>query len=64
MNAPPCPQAWHMGLPAGVLRECRYTAGHRGWHRDVSDELQWGGKLTEDERARADQLRQLDGENR
>jgi hypothetical protein len=58
VSAPtPCPQAWHGGLPVGLLRDCKYVAGHRGWHRDLSGDLQWGGKLTEEELATANALR-------
>jgi hypothetical protein len=57
VSANPCPQAWHGGLPAGLLVECRFEAGHRGWHRDESGDLSWGGKLTDLELAVADKLR-------
>lgn len=54
----PCPQAWHGGLDAGLLRECRLDAGHRGQHRHASGDLVWSGKLTEAEHARAVELRE------
>jgi hypothetical protein len=53
----PCPQAWHGGLPAGLLVECRLRARHRGWHRSEDGALSWGGKLTADEVAAANALR-------
>lgn len=56
-DAPSCPQAWHGGLPAGLLVECRYTPGHRGRHRNAAGDLEWSGKLTDDEVALADALR-------
>lgn len=52
-----CPEAWHTGLHSGLLRECRYPVKHRGWHRDASGDLAWGGKLTPEERALAAELR-------
>jgi hypothetical protein len=52
-----CPEAWHAGLYAGLLHECRFEAGHRGWHRDESGDLSWGGKLTAAERKLAAELR-------
>jgi hypothetical protein len=52
-----CPQAWHGGLSAGLLYECKYDAGHRGSHRDAGGELAWGGKLTAVEQVRAAALR-------
>lgn len=52
-----CPQAWHAGLSAGLLRECRYQAGHHGWHRDATGNLAWGGNLTDEERGLAEALR-------
>lgn len=55
---PPCPQAWHMGLSTGLLRECRYLTGHRGKHRTADGRLEWYGKLTEEELALAAQLRE------
>jgi hypothetical protein len=51
-----CPNAWHGGLPAGLLVECIYEPKHRGWHRDGKG-LSWGGKLTDAERELANQLR-------
>lgn len=53
----PCPQAWHGGLPAGLLVECRFEARHRGQHRNAAADIAWGGKLTDDEHALADALR-------
>jgi hypothetical protein len=53
----PCPQAWHGGLAAGLLVECRFESKHRGWHRNVDGSLSWGGKLTAEELARAAALR-------
>lgn len=53
----PCPQAWPPGLAIGLLRECRFAAKHRGWHRDEFGKLAWGGKLTDEEMALADALR-------
>lgn len=55
--ATPCPQAWHGGLPAGLLRECKCEAGHRGQHRNAAGDLAWGGKLTDEEHALAAVLR-------
>jgi hypothetical protein len=55
--AEPCPQAWHGGLPAGLLRDCKYVAGHRGAHRDLSGDLSWSGKLTDEELALAEKIR-------
>lgn len=52
-----CPQAWHGGLDAGLLRECRYDAGHRGVHRNAAGDLSWSGKLTDAEHAMAESLR-------
>lgn len=52
-----CPEAWHGGLQAGLLRECCKMRGHRGWHSAVSGGLEWSGKLTSEERALADSLR-------
>lgn len=53
----PCPHAWHGGLPAGILRDCKYLTKHRGQHRDLSGGLAWSGKLTDEELAQADALR-------
>lgn len=53
----PCPQAWHGGLHSGVLRECKYAARHRGWHRTQDGSMAWGGKLTDEEHALAEALR-------
>lgn len=53
----PCPQAWHGGLPVGILHECKYSAKHRGVHRNAAGNLEWTGKLTEEEMALADELR-------
>jgi hypothetical protein len=58
----PCPQAWHGGLPVGLLVECKYSAKHKGWHRNAEGNLEWGGKLTDEEMAMADALRQAKGE--
>lgn len=52
-----CPQAWHGGLPAGLLVECIYEVKHRGWHRDGNG-LSWGGKLTAEEKQKAAALRE------
>lgn len=52
-----CPQAWHGGLHVGVLRNCKYDAGHRGPHRDAEGHVQWAGKLTDEELTRAAELR-------
>lgn len=57
MTTEPCPQAWHGGLHVGILRDCKYVAGHRGPHRDLALSVQWGGKLTDEELARAHELR-------
>lgn len=59
MSEKPCPHAWHVGLAVGRLTECKYQAGHRGWHRDAHGHLAWGGKLTAEEMATADALREV-----
>lgn len=46
-----------MGLVSGLLVECRFQAKHRGQHRNEDSTLSWGGHLTDDEVARAEQLR-------
>lgn len=56
MTETPCPEAWHAGLHSGLLRECRFTAKHKGWHRDGNG-LAWGGRLTAEERRLAEALR-------
>ena len=53
----PCPHAWSMGLPVGLLRECRYRKGHTGSHRNAAGDLSWSGKLTAEELALAERLR-------
>jgi hypothetical protein len=53
----PCPQAWHGGLAAGLLVECKYAAKHKGWHRNEAGNLEWGGSLTDEEMAMAEELR-------
>jgi hypothetical protein len=52
-----CPQAWHGGLPAGLLVECRFKPGHRSWHRNADGTMQWSGKLTAGEKTLATRLR-------
>jgi hypothetical protein len=52
-----CPHAWHAGLAAGLLVECRFATKHRGWHRNASGSLSWGGKLTAPELSAAAALR-------
>lgn len=53
-----CPQAWHGGLPVGLLTECKYDQGHRGSHRNETGTLSWTGKLTELELVQAEELRE------
>jgi len=55
----PCPQAWHGGLDIGLLVECRLAERHVGWHRSADGSLIWGGKLSEAEMARAEELRSV-----
>jgi hypothetical protein len=52
-----CPQAWHGGLSAGLLVECKYEDKHRGKHRNAAGDLEWGGKLTPEEERTAAALR-------
>lgn len=52
-----CPQAWHGGLAAGLLVECRFEEKHRGQHRNADGDMAWGGKLTAEEERLADELR-------
>ncbi|WP_144719262.1 hypothetical protein [Agrococcus jejuensis] len=61
-----CKQAWAGGLSplivsltGGILTECKHDAGHRGKHRSEDGAtVWWGGKLTDDEMAVADRLRE------
>lgn len=53
----PCPQAWHGGLPVGLLVECKYLERHRGQHRNAKGTLAWSGKLTAAELGLAAALR-------
>lgn len=54
-----CPQAWHGGLGLGLLLECKYAEKHRGKHRNETADLEWSGKLTAEEMARAEELRRM-----
>ena len=47
-----CPHAWHGGLASGLVVPCRFSAKHRGQHRNASGSLSWSGKLTADELTR------------
>lgn len=60
----PCNQAWHGGLRAGLLVECRFRADHRGQHRNRTSSLSWSGKLRPDEELLRDGLRSLQGASR
>lgn len=52
-----CPQAWHGGLQFCMLIECKYQEKHRGKHRNAAGDLEWSGKLTEQEMDIAEKLR-------
>jgi hypothetical protein len=54
--AVPCLRARARGW-GGVLRECKYPAGHRGPHRTAALSVQWAGRLTDEELDRAEELR-------
>lgn len=58
MTDTPCPQAWHGGLSAGLLVECKYAEKHRGEHRNKANDLSWSGKLSAEEMEVATALRE------
>lgn len=56
-----CPQAWHGGLPMGLLVECKYNIKHRGQHRNQANDISWSGKLSAEEMEIANALRGEEG---